>query len=153
MAGLGAIFALKQLDEDDVRMALRSTIDGVLSLVATPRVELWGLKAVRCENHLRATATNGLCFGCSKDCASQALTAMVCADPDVRDLATTSPSMASQTGDDFASFIPNACAQELAVEVACRFRVELVDAVSEELLQLLALSLVKQYDSVGSHGA
>jgi|SRR5450432_1108521 hypothetical protein len=141
--GLGAILALKQLDEDDVGMAFRSTFDGVLSLVAKPLVELRSLKAVRGENHLRASATNGLSFGCSKDCSSQTLTSMVCADPEVRDLATTSPSVATQAGDDFTGFIPNACSQELSVEVACRFGVELVDSVRKERLQLLALSFVE----------
>jgi hypothetical protein len=47
MEGLGAVLALKQLDEDDVGMAFGPTFDRVLSLVAKTHVELWGLEAVR----------------------------------------------------------------------------------------------------------
>ena len=152
MEGLRAILALKRLDEDDVGMAFGPTFDGVLLLVAKSRVELWGLKAVRYENHLQATATKGLRFGCLENCSSQALTSMVLTDPDVRDFTTTSPSVATQACDDFTGFIPNACSQKPSVEVACRFGVELVDAVHEERLHLLALSFVEHCNVVGLHG-
>ena len=44
---LGATLALKQLDVDDVRVALGPTFNRVLSLVAKTLVEPWGLEAMR----------------------------------------------------------------------------------------------------------
>lgn len=152
MEGLGAILALEQLDEDDVGMAFGPTFDRVLSLVAKTRVELWCLKAVRCENHLQATPSKGFRFGCVEKGSSQALTSMTLADPEVRDLAAASPSVAIEARDDLASFIPNACSQESSITEARRFGVELVDAVHEERLQLLALNFVEQHNGVGLHG-
>ena len=152
MEGLSAILAFKQLDEDDVGMAFGQTFDRILSLVAKTRVELLGLKAVRRENHLQATATKGLRFGCLEECSSQAVTSMTFIDPEVRDLAATAPGVATEACDDFASFIPNACSQQPAVKVTCRLGVELVDAVHEKCLQLVALNFVEQHNGMGLHG-
>ena len=133
-------------------MAFGPTLDRVFLLIAKTRVELWGLEAVRCENHLQATATKGLRFGCAEEGCSQALTSMVLTDPEVRNFTATSPSVATETCDDFTSFIPNACSQRLSVKVACCLGVELVDAVHEEGLQLLALNFVEKHNGVGLHG-
>src|SRR5262249_40423992 len=43
----GVTLALKQLDVDDVRVALGSTFNGVLSLVTKMLVEPWSLEAMR----------------------------------------------------------------------------------------------------------
>src|SRR6266576_6181437 len=93
--GLDPILVLKQLDEDDVGMAFRPTFDRVFSLVAKTLVELWGLKAMRSENHLQAIASRGLRFSCVEKGSSQASTSMTLADPEVRDLAATSPGVAT----------------------------------------------------------
>ena len=63
MEALGGILALKRLHEDDAAMAFWPTFNRVLLLVAKTLVEPGGLKGVRCEDDLRATATNGLRFG------------------------------------------------------------------------------------------
>jgi len=69
---------------------------------------------------------------------------MLCVDPDVREIAAASPRVATEAGDDFPSVVPNAACQELPVEVPGGPRVELVDALREEQLQLLALSFTEQ---------
>lgn len=104
---------------------------------------------MRCEDHLLATPTDGLRFGCMEECLSQTMASMVLADPEVRDLSAASPSVATETCDDFASSIPNACPQKPSVKVARRFGVELVDTLHEERIQLLALDLVEQHKSFG----
>ena len=152
MEGLGAILASERLDEDDVGMAFWPTFDLVLSLVAKAFVEPRGLKAVCCEDHLCAAATNGLPFGSLQECLSHALTSMVLTDPEVRDLGAASPSVPTKTCDDFASFILNVCPKELSIKVPCSFGVELVDALREECVQLLALSFVEQHYAFGLHG-
>ena len=130
-------------------MALRPTFDRALSLVAKTLVEAGSLKAVRCEDHLGATSTNGLRFGCVEERPSQASTSMGPAHPEVRDLGAASPGVATEACDDFARFIPNACAQERSIKVPCRFGVELVDTLNEERIHLLALRFVKQHNSFG----
>jgi len=90
-------------------MTFGSTFDRVFALVAKLLVEPRSLKAVRCEDDLRATATDGLRFGCVEERLSQATASMVLIDPQVRDLGTASPRVATQTRDDLASFILNAC--------------------------------------------
>jgi hypothetical protein len=133
-------------------MALGPTFDGVFSLVSKTLVETWGLKAVRCEDDLRATATDGLRFGCVEECLSQAMASMVLTDPEVRDLGAPSPCVATETCDDFASCILNTRPQKPSIEVARRVGVELVDAFHEERIQLLALIVVEQNNSSGLHG-
>ena len=149
MEGLGAIFAMESLDQDDIRVAPRSTLDGIVLRVTEPRVELWRLEAVGCENYLRATASDGLRFCCSQQRTPEPLIAMVFADPEVRDLATTTPSVATQTGEDLARLVAYVGAQEPSVEIACSISVELVDALGEKLLQLVALGLVERNDRGG----
>ena len=151
MEGLGAILALKRLDEDDVGMALGLAFDDVLSLVAKPFVELRCLKTVADDNYLQAPATKCLRFGGLKDLSPQALTSMGLADPEVGDLTTPSPSVTTQPGDDCPCFVPDAHSQEPAIVVAGRSGVELIDAVDEECIQLLALSFVEECN-VGFHG-
>jgi len=79
----GLVQSSKQLDEDNVRVALWSTLDGVLSLVAVTLIERRSLEAMRCENHLCAPATKSLRLCCFKKCASQALPSMTRIDPEV----------------------------------------------------------------------
>ena|SRR5882762_7890746 len=151
MEGLGAILAFERLHEDDVGMALGPTFDRVFSLVAKPLVEPGGLKAVRYEDHLGATATDGLRFGSVEECLSQAVASMGLTDPEVRDLGAPSPSVAIETCDNLAGFILNACPQEPSIKVARRLGVELVDALDEERIQLLALNVVERHNSFGFH--
>jgi hypothetical protein len=152
MEGLGAILALKQLDEDDVGMAFGPTFDRVLSHVAQTLVELRGLKAVRREYHLRAASTKGLRLSCVEEHCSQPVTSMTRVDPEIRDLAATSPGVAIEACDDFACCISNVSSQEPSVKVPCRFGVELVNAINKERLQLLALNFIEQHNSVTLHG-
>jgi hypothetical protein len=152
LEGLSAILAFERLHEDDVGMALRSTFDRVFSFVAKTPVESGGLKAVRCEDDLRATATDGLSFGCVEECLSQATASMLLTDPEMRDLGAASPSMATETCDDSASFIPNACPHKPSIKVARRVGVELVDALHEKRIELPALIVVEQNNSFGLHG-
>ena len=147
-----ASLTFEQLHEDDVGMALGSTFNRVFSFVAKTPVEPRGLKAVCCEDDLRATATDGLRFGCAEECLSQAMASMVLTDPEVPDLGAASPCVATQTCDDFASFILNACPQKPPIKVARRVGVELVDALHEERIQLLALIVVEQNNSLALHG-
>jgi len=58
----------------------------------------------------------------------------------------------AETCDDLARIVADASGQESSIEITCRFRVELVDAISEERLQALALTFIKQRDGVGIHG-
>jgi len=76
---------------------------------------------------------------------------MVLTDPEVRDLGAASPCVATETCDDFASFILNARPQKPSIEVARRVGVELVDALQEERIQRLALILIEQNNSFGFH--
>lgn len=134
-------------------MALRLIVDLVLSLVTMAFIESRGLKAVCSEDHLCTSSTDGLRFSCVEERLPQAMASMVLTDPEVHDLGAAAPGVATDTRDDFASFILNACPQEPSIEVAGRLRVELVDAFHEEFIQLLAPNFVEQHNSPGLHGA
>ena len=146
------ILVVERLHEDDVGMALGSTFDRVFEFVAKTLVEPGGLKAVRCEDDLRAAATDGLRFGCVEECPSQAMASMVLADPEARDLGAASqvwplkPAMTSPAS--FRTLSP----QRPSIKVARRVGVELVDALYEERIELLALIVVEQSNSFGLHG-
>ena len=148
---LGATLASKQFDVDDVRVALGSTFYRVLSLVAKALVEPWGLEAVRQKDHLHAATVSSLGFGDLQKSLAQTLTAMLLVNPDVGDIATASPRVATEAGDDFARVVPNATCQEPSVEIPRRLRVELVDTIGEERLQLLAFGFAEQRNSFGRH--
>jgi hypothetical protein len=60
--------------------------------------------------------------------------------------------MPAETCDDLARIVVDASGQESSIEVTCRLRVELVDAINEERLQALALTFIEQRDGVGVHG-
>jgi hypothetical protein len=77
---------------------------------------------------------------------------MLLVNPDVGDIATASPRVTTEAGDDFARVVPNATCQELPVEIPCRLRVELIDTIGKERLQLRAFGFAKQRNSFGRHG-
>ena len=108
---------------------------------------------MRCEDHPRATAARGLRFGCMEECLSQAIASMVLIDPEVGDFGAASPSVASQTCNDFAGLILNACPKKPSIKVTRYLGVELVDARDEESIQRLPLSFVQEHNSLRLHGS
>ena len=95
---------------------------------------------------------SSLGFGDLQKSLAQTLTAMLLVNPDVGDIATASPRVATEAGDDFARVVPNVTCQDLPVEIPCRLRVELLYTIGEERLQLLAFGFAEQRNSFGRHG-
>lgn len=153
MDGLGAVRTPRRYAEDDVGMPFGAVLDPVLSRLAKALAELRRLKAVRHENDLRATATLSFGLGCLKACLAQTPAAKTRVDPEVRDLAATAPAMSAKATHHLPCVALNASAQEPTIRISGRFRSELVNAVRQERIQLLAESLVKQCSSVASQGS
>ena len=124
--------ASKALDVDDVGVTLRPAFDRVLLLVPHPLIEPWGLETVCGDNNLSAAASDSLSFGRAKQYCSQALSPVPFVHPDMGKLATSSPRMSVEPGDDLARMIANAAAEQHSVEVSGRLRVEVVDAIGQE---------------------
>src|SRR4030095_4320098 len=133
---LGAIVALKDPDVDDVRVAHGLPLDRIPWLVAQTLVELGGLEAVRDEDYLQATAAPRFRFRGPQERFPQTLTPMTLVDPDVGNLAATSPCVAAEPSDDITRIAPNAPCQELSVEIPRCLRIEFVYAIQKVRLQL-----------------
>src|SRR5437660_8852868 len=69
----------------------------------------------------------------------------------MRDFAATSPGISTKSSNNFSRLTSHAAAQRLAVEIAGSLRVELIDALLQQRLQVIALMIVIKIDALGIH--
>ena len=110
-------------------MTHRMILHDSLPCVAQMLIEGWGLKAVRRQERNFAASFLRMLLGCEKESGPKSVPSFGLTDPEVGDVAATSPRVAADSRSDGARFIPLRAGKGLSVEVARRLRVELVDSV------------------------
>jgi hypothetical protein len=96
--------------------------------------------------------TYGMLFGGVKERGSKSMSSFGLVDPEVGDIAAASPCVAADSGSDDTRFVPLCARERLPVEVPRRLRVELVDALCKESLNLRGFANAED-DGIGRHGA
>ena len=127
---------------DDVGVALRSALDGVLPLVTHTLIEAWCLETMCGQNDLSTSATDSFGLGGAKQHGSETPSSVPFVHPDMRKLAASAPGISVESADDVTGIIPDAAAKQQSVEVSRRFRVELVNAIRQPRAERLAFGIV-----------
>ena len=113
-------------------------IVGNRSLPHVPKalVEEGRLEAVGNDQRLRTTASSGLFLGRLEQLATDPLSTSCLMNPEVNDVATTTPGMAVDGRNDVVGFVLDDATEGLSIAKPCSLNIELIDPSVEKRVEL-----------------